>query len=129
RDPQNDTCLLDIGDTYVSIRDWQNALDAYEEALQRQPGHDWAYPSAVYCRYRLTGVAEFLDELRFMANAPPDECGTADMLKQMTGGYNFEDRRRRATDLMLEIEPDFVPAPRPHDENEDEDENDEAGDE
>ena len=46
-----------------------------------------------------------------MANAAPDESGIADALKQMFGGYTFEDRRLRATDLMRAVEPDFVPVP------------------
>jgi hypothetical protein len=55
-----------------------------------------------------------------MANAGPDECGAAAMLKQLVGGYNFEDRRIRAEMLMKLIEPDFVPTPRPHDHGDDE---------
>ncbi len=113
-DLKNETCLLDIGDIRADQEQWQLAIDAYEEAIQRVPNHDWAYPSAVYCRYRLTGDAKLLEELRHMANAGPDECGMAGLLKQMTGGYNFEDRRIRAESLMKRVEPDFVPVHRPH---------------
>jgi len=113
-DPKNETGLLDIGDTYAALGEWQKSLEAYEAALKRKPDHDWAYPSAVYCRYRLTGDLALLEELRYMANAAPDECGMASIMKQMFGGYNFEDRRHRATFLMQEIEPDFEPTPRPH---------------
>jgi tetratricopeptide (TPR) repeat protein len=119
-DPKNETGLLDIGDTYAGMGEWEKSLAAYEAALKRVPNHDWAYPSAVYCRYRLTGESALLEELRHMANAAPDECGMAGMMKQMFGGYNFEDRRHRAEFLMREIEPDFVPTPRPHEHHHDE---------
>jgi hypothetical protein len=107
--------------------EWEKSLAAYEAALKRVPGHDWAYPSAVYCRYRLTGDRALLEELRYMANAAPDECGMAGIMKQMFGGYNFEDRRHRAEFLMREVEPDFVPTPRPH-EHHDGGEVEDAGD-
>jgi|GEM_PF-3498998 len=124
-DLKNETGLLDIGDTYAARGEWQKSLEAYEEALKRVPNHDWAYPSAIYCRYRLSGDPALLEELRYMANAAPDECGMANLLKQMMGGYNFEDRRERATFLMREIEPNFVPTPRPHEHHHDEEEHDE----
>lgn len=119
-DPKNETGLLDIGDTYAARGEWQKSLEAYEAAIQRKSDHDWAYPSAVYCRYQLTGDPALLEELRYMANAAPDECGMANLLKQMMGGYNFEDRRERATFLMRQIEPNFVPTPRPHEHHHDE---------
>jgi len=114
-DTRNETCLLDIGDIRTDEEKWQQAIDAYEEAMQRVPNHDWAYPSAVYCRYRNSGDPKLLEELRYMANAGPDECGMASIMKQMMGGYNFEDRRKRAEALMKCVEPDFVPTHRPHD--------------
>jgi len=118
-DLKNETCLLDIGDIRADQEKWQLALDAYEEAMKRVPNHDWAYPSAVYCRYRLTGDPKLLEELRYMANAHPDECGMASIMKEMFGGYNFEDRRIRAEDLMKCVEPDFRPTPRPQEDAED----------
>jgi tetratricopeptide (TPR) repeat protein len=124
-DPKNETGLLDIGDTYVGMGEWEKALAAYEAALKRVPNHDWAHPSAVYCRYRLSGDLTPLEELRHMANAAPDECGMASIMKQMFGGYNFEDRRHRAEFLMREIEPGFVPTPRPHEHHDEEQEGDE----
>jgi hypothetical protein len=90
--------------------------------MRRKPNHDWAHPSAVYCRYRLTGDAALLEELRYMANAGPDECGMAGIMKQMFGGYNFEDRRLRAEALMKLVEPDFVPTHRPHEHGHEEEE-------
>jgi tetratricopeptide (TPR) repeat protein len=124
-DLQNETGLLDIGDICADRGLWDQGLRAYDEALKRKPNHDWAHPSAVYCRFRLTGDPALLEELRYMANAAPDECGMADLMKQMMGGYNFEDRRRRAEFLMKQIEPHFVPTPRPHEHHDEEDEHEE----
>jgi tetratricopeptide (TPR) repeat protein len=125
-DTKNETCLLDIGDIRADQGQWQPALDAYEEAMKRVPNHDWAYPSAVYCRHRLSGDAKLLEELRYMANAGPDECGMASIMKQMFGGYNFEDRRMRAESLMRRVEPDFTPTHRPHEHGHDEEEEHDA---
>ena len=121
-DRKNETCLLDIGDVRVDQEKWQDALDAYEEALERVPNHDWAHPSAVYCRYRLTNDPKHLEELRYMANAGPDECGMASIVKQLMGGYNFEDRRLRAEALMKLIEPNFVSVHRLHEHDEEDEE-------
>jgi tetratricopeptide (TPR) repeat protein len=128
-EPKEESCLLDIGDICIDRELWQRALDAYEEAMKRKPNHDWAYPSAVYCRYRLTGEPALLEELRYMANAGPDECGMASIMKQMFGGYNFEDRRVRAEALMKLSEPDFVPTPRPHEHDHGEDDEDDGDEE
>jgi tetratricopeptide (TPR) repeat protein len=124
-DTKNETCLLDIGDIRTDEEKWQQAIEAYEEAMRRVPNHDWAYPSAVYCRYRKSGNPKLLEELRYMANAGPDECGMASIMKQMFGGYNFEDRRMRAEALMKRVEPNFVPTHRPHEHDHDEEEHEE----
>lgn len=123
-DPKDETSLLDIGDMRAKQGEWQLAIEAYDEALVRKPDHDWAYPSSVYCRYRVSSKPELLEELRYMANASPDKCGMAGMLKQMLGGYNFEDRRMRAWELITLIEPDFEPEPRPHEHDHEHDEDD-----
>jgi hypothetical protein len=47
-------------------------------------------------------------------------------MKQMLGGYNFEDRRHRAEFLMREVEPDFAPAPRPHEHHHEGEENEDG---
>jgi hypothetical protein len=111
----DDAALLDIGDTLLGEERWAEAIATYEEVKQRtKPNHDWAMPSILYCRYRSTGESQLLEELRYMANAGPDECGMASILTQMFGGYSFEDRRQRAEWLMKLVEPDFAPTHRPH---------------
>ncbi len=106
-DPTCEWTLLDIGDMMVDDGKYEVALSAYEEALQRVPNHDWAVPSAVFCRYKMTGDRGLYDELRGMALAMPCQCGLADQMKKISGGYNYEDRRMRATWLMAKLQPDF----------------------
>ena len=106
-DPTCEWTLLDIGDMMTDDGKYQVAIDAYQEAIRRVPNHDWAVPSVVYCQYKLTGDQARYDELRGMALAMPCQCGLANLLKQQTGGYNYEDRRERATGLMQRLEPDF----------------------
>jgi len=106
-DPTCEWTLLDIGDMMVDDGKYEVALSAYEEALKRVPNHDWAVPSAVFCRYKMTGEKALYDDLRGMALAMPCKCGLADQMKEMRGGYNYEDCRVRATTLMKELEPDF----------------------
>lgn len=106
-DPKCEWTLLDIGDMMTDDGKYEVAVEAYEDAIRRVPNHDWAVPSVVYCRYKLTGDKALYDELRAMALAMPCQCGLANQLKQMMGGYNYEDRRQRATWLMQVLEPDF----------------------
>lgn len=120
-DKSNETCLLDLGDTCIELGDFRRALASYEEALGRVNKHPWAYPSAVYCRYRIDGAPEALEELRYMANAGPCTCGLGSLLGQIFGGFSYEDQRLRAEALMKEIDPDFVPQHRPHEHEEEED--------
>jgi tetratricopeptide (TPR) repeat protein len=121
-DPTDEAGLLDIGDIRLGQERYQDAIAVYEEAVRRKPKHDWAEPSILYCRYQLTKDAAPLEELRYMANAGPCDCGVADALQQMFGGYTYEDRRRRAEWLMQLAEPGFVPTHRPHEHHHDEEE-------
>lgn len=123
-DPANGSSFLDIGDVYVELERWEDALDAYKKVLVGRWA-DWAYPSAVYCVYRQTGDGDALDELRAMANAVPHVCSEVDALQAMVGGYTSEQRRDRAIQLMLEIEPEFVPLPLPDENDDGEEENEE----
>lgn len=46
---------LEAGDSWLAARRWQEAAAAYEQALARQPGQEWAAPSAAYCRWKIDG--------------------------------------------------------------------------
>jgi tetratricopeptide (TPR) repeat protein len=106
-DHTNETALLDIGDLMIDAGNHRAALAAYEEALRRVPNHDWAIPSAAFCRYMVSKSADHLEELRKLALGDRCTCGCADMFGSMFGGYNYEDRWRRAEALLQRIEPGF----------------------
>lgn len=107
-DATNETGMLDVGDLMIDAGKYRVALEAYEEALRRVPNHDWAEPSAAYCRYMISKSPDDLATLRDMAHGPRCTCGCAGALKNMMGGYNYEDRQRRAEVLMRLVEPDFA---------------------
>lgn len=65
--PDDISARLEAGDTYFERGQWQPALTWYESALNRQSQHPWAAPSALFCRWRLTGEDQHLQELLAMA--------------------------------------------------------------
>lgn len=64
--PAEDSVLLDIGDLLMSF-DTQQALEAYEEALEREPEHPWALPSALFLRAELHNDRKALKTLQGLA--------------------------------------------------------------
>jgi tetratricopeptide (TPR) repeat protein len=109
-DPKYVPCLLDLGDMCLEAGRTERALAAYEEALRRDPRHDWATPSAAFCRH-LLGESAALDALRTMANGARCTCGCAGALASLTGGYSYDDRQARAEYLIRKLEPGFSRAP------------------
>jgi tetratricopeptide (TPR) repeat protein len=99
-DRKDVTALLDAGDLNLKNDRWQAALKDYQQALKREKDHAWALPSTFYCRYRLSGDKRWLKKLQAFAEEPADECGLADMLAHMFGGYSPDNRRRRAQELL-----------------------------
>jgi tetratricopeptide (TPR) repeat protein len=110
-DHTNETGMLDVGDLMIDAGNYRAALAAYEEALRRVPNHDWATPSAIYCRYMISKSPDALAMLRNMAHGPRCTCGCASAFKSMMGGYNYEDRQQRAEVLMRLIDPSFTKWP------------------
>jgi hypothetical protein len=52
----------------------QAALGWYEAALARERQQPWAMPSALYCRWKLTGTEQHLQALLKLAQqSPPNE--------------------------------------------------------
>ncbi len=49
------TAWLEAGDSWLAAERWPEAIAAYEQALARQPGQEWAQPSADYCRWKTSG--------------------------------------------------------------------------
>jgi tetratricopeptide (TPR) repeat protein len=103
-DREDVTAFLEIGDTHVRLKRWVDALAAYEAALKREPDQPWALPSALYCRFRVTGQSAWIDQLRRLAEQPFDECGVASLLAQVTGGYAPDHAKLRAEQLLSQIE-------------------------
>jgi hypothetical protein len=46
---------LEAGDSWLAAQRWHEAAAAYDQALARQPGQEWAAPSAAYCRWKIDG--------------------------------------------------------------------------
>jgi len=53
-DTSDISAMLEAGDTFLNIRRWDRALPWYDKVLARQPEHDWAKPSALWCRSKLS---------------------------------------------------------------------------
>lgn len=112
-DPTDVAALLDAGDTLLSIEKWSDAVDAYGEALAREPDHAWAAPSAAFARYRATGDAKALASLQAMATEAFDECGVQGALAQLMGTHSNDDKIERARELLAELPDDAVMTPPP----------------
>lgn len=96
----DETSLLELGDLYLNQERWKEALAAYARALARKPGHPWAVPSVLFCRYQLEGDSKARARLRQIARASGDRCGVADFFASLSGGYSPSDRQRRAQQLL-----------------------------
>lgn len=103
-DPQDVTCLLEIGDIRLDQDRWADALGAYEKTLAKDADHQWALPSAFYCRYRLGVPGQWLASLREVANQEGCTCGLEGCLTSIFGGYGSSQGIERATYLLGKID-------------------------
>jgi tetratricopeptide (TPR) repeat protein len=71
-DPQDVSARLEAGDTFFEVDNWEKAIAWYDEVLAVEPKHTWAYPSALYCRWRRTGEGRFREELLDLVEQQPD---------------------------------------------------------
>jgi tetratricopeptide (TPR) repeat protein len=85
-DPRNAGIVLDIGDLSLQLEQLEDSLAAYERALSLEPQNDWAAPSAMYVRWRLTGDDVHADELAAYAQEHPDNRRAADLVHAIDGG-------------------------------------------
>ncbi|MDB5307498.1 MAG: hypothetical protein JWO38_1700 [Gemmataceae bacterium] len=98
-DPADVSARLEAGDMHLDRRQYGPALNWYEDALGKAPNHPWAYPSALFCRWKVTGEDRPLRELgemarkgndranglchrEFWAGLPEPADATANMLRQ-----------------------------------------------
>lgn len=103
-DPEDVTCWLEIGDTHLEGNEYADALDAYEVALSKQPAHQWALPSAFYCRYQLGLEGNWLSSLHEFAHQQRCTCGLQGCLTELLGIYGTEDGIARAEYLLAKLD-------------------------
>lgn len=82
-EPDEISASLEMADMYFNLADWPRALEEYELILRRQPGHPWAHPSAVWCRWKMGPESPLPDEVIRLA----------------------QDSNRRADGLLAEFRP------------------------
>lgn len=103
-DPDDVSCWLEVGDMHLERREFPEALDAYEKALSKKQAHQWALPSAFFCRYRIDSDVKWLSSLREFANQEGCTCGLEGCLIELLGGYGTEDGIARAEYLLAKID-------------------------
>ena len=106
--PNDDTCLLEIGDIRLEQDRFAEALAAYERALEIIEHHAWALPSAFYCRERLKIEGNWLASLREVANQEGCTCGMQGCLTSIFGGYGSEDAIARASYLLDKLDAEVL---------------------
>jgi len=105
-DLQDVTCWLEVGDIRLEQSRFAEALAAYEQALAKEATHQWALPSAFYCRHRLGIEGNWLPSLREAANQEGCTCGLESCLTSLFGGYGSGDGIARAQYLLNKIDGD-----------------------
>ena len=103
-DPGDVTCWLEAGDIHLGQERFSEALEAYETALAKEADHQWALPSAFYCRYQLRLEGNWLASLREVANQEGCSCGMQGCLTAVFGGYGSEDGIARAKYLLSKLD-------------------------
>lgn len=99
-DPDDVSCWLEVGDIHLEQQRFAEALEAYELVLAKERDHQWALPSAFYCRHRLGIVGQWLASLREVANQEGCTCGMQGCLQAVLGGYGSDDGIARASYLL-----------------------------
>jgi tetratricopeptide (TPR) repeat protein len=73
-DPTDVSARLEAGDMRLDHGDFQSALRWYEDALGEEPRHPWAKPSAVFCRWKLSGDERHIRDLIAAARSGNDRA-------------------------------------------------------
>ena len=103
-DPDDLTCWLEVGDIRLEQGRFDESLAAFETVLARDASHEWALPSAFYCRHHLGIEGEWLASLRELANREGCTCGMQGCLTNLFGGYGSDDGIARAEYLLTKPE-------------------------
>jgi tetratricopeptide (TPR) repeat protein len=102
-DPKDVTCWLEVGDIRLEQDRFAEALEAYEKALAKEARHQWAWPSAFYCRHRLSIAGNWVASLREVANQEGCTCGLEGCLTSLFGAYGSSQGIARAKYLLAKI--------------------------
>lgn len=102
--PDDPSCLLDCGDVLMELRRPDDALAAYGQALERDPGHPWGYPSVLFLQAR-AGHEEARAELLEMARSA-DATPRARYLATELAPFDFDLPARHDSCLALAEETD-----------------------
>lgn len=102
-DPDDLTCFLEIGDIRLELSQYAEALAAYEQALGKDPRHQWALPSAFYCRHRLGIDGNWHASLHEIVNQQACTCGLAGCLTSLFAGFDSHRGIERATYLLRKL--------------------------
>lgn len=103
-DPKDLACWLEIGDIRLEQERFADALVAYEKALAKDEKHQWALPSAFYCRHALGFPGNWLLSLREWANQEGCTCGLEGCLTSVFGTYGSAAGITRANDLLSKVD-------------------------
>lgn len=85
-DPSDVSARLEAGDTFFERDQWQAALRWYENALAVEPNQPWAAPSAIYCRWKLTGDNAFFRKLVDLAKADAENHRARELVYEGSSG-------------------------------------------
>jgi tetratricopeptide (TPR) repeat protein len=102
-DSDDVTCWLEVGDMRLERQEFPEALEAYEMALSIDAMHQWALPSAFFCRYQMGFDGKWLSSLREFANQEGCTCGLEGCLTELLGRYGTEDGIARAEYLLDKV--------------------------
>ena len=61
-DPDSISSRLETGDMYFRLEEWTEARQWYDQVLAVEADHPWAYPSVLWCEWRLGSDATFPDD-------------------------------------------------------------------
>ncbi len=107
-DPDDVTCWLEVGDIRLEQESYDRALEAYGKALAKDQEHQWALPSAFFCKHQLGIEGNWLKSLREVANQEGCTCGLQGCLTSILGGYDSSDAIARAEYLLSKIDGEEV---------------------
>ena len=98
--------ILEIGDMYFNLGDWQTAKKVYQEVPQNTPQFAWASASILYCDWKLKPKQLYPDALLQMTSTESPNHRARQFLKQFYPyiGYLIEpsDAQTKCIAMMME---------------------------